>query len=84
MARKKIREYDSKRLLKEHFKRISGQELPIKSAQVCILITGLLLNLTSVLVCTLLLYLNQYFSLHESNLNYDIRLFINIDSFLKY
>jgi len=34
MARKKIREYDSKRLLKEHFKRISGQELPIKSAQV--------------------------------------------------
>ncbi|CAJ2659068.1 unnamed protein product [Trifolium pratense] len=34
MARKKIREYDSKRLLKEHFKRISGQELPLKSAQV--------------------------------------------------
>ncbi|KAF3431236.1 hypothetical protein FNV43_RR25966 [Rhamnella rubrinervis] len=34
MARKKIREYDSKRLLKEHFKRISGYELPIKSAQV--------------------------------------------------
>ncbi|XP_061366695.1 ATP-citrate synthase alpha chain protein 2-like [Gastrolobium bilobum] len=34
MARKKIREYDSKRLLKEHFKRISGQELRIKSAQV--------------------------------------------------
>ncbi|XP_058727696.1 ATP-citrate synthase alpha chain protein 1-like [Vicia villosa] len=34
MARKKIREYDSKRLLKEHFKRISGKELPIKSAQV--------------------------------------------------
>ncbi|GAU33285.1 hypothetical protein TSUD_279590 [Trifolium subterraneum] len=34
MARKKIREYDSKRLLKEHFKRISGQELPIKSAQI--------------------------------------------------
>ncbi|XP_057458507.1 ATP-citrate synthase alpha chain protein 2-like [Lotus japonicus] len=34
MARKKIREYDSKRLLKEHFKRLSGQELPIKSAQV--------------------------------------------------
>lgn len=34
MARKKIREYDSKRLLKEHFKRISGQDLPIKSAQV--------------------------------------------------
>ncbi|KAK7323960.1 hypothetical protein VNO77_27464 [Canavalia gladiata] len=34
MARKKIREYDSKRLLKEHFKRLSGQELPIKSAQI--------------------------------------------------
>ncbi|KAL9226346.1 hypothetical protein vseg_002170 [Gypsophila vaccaria] len=34
MARKKIREYDSKRLLKEHFKRISGFELPIRSAQV--------------------------------------------------
>lgn len=35
MARKKIREYDSKRLVKEHFKRISGTELAIKSAQVC-------------------------------------------------
>ncbi|TXG69435.1 hypothetical protein EZV62_004370 [Acer yangbiense] len=34
MARKKIREYDSKRLLKEHFKRLCGHELPIKSAQV--------------------------------------------------
>ncbi|KAK1567791.1 hypothetical protein Q3G72_016665 [Acer saccharum] len=34
MARKKIREYDSKRLLKEHFKRLCGRELPIKSAQV--------------------------------------------------
>ncbi|KAK9276206.1 hypothetical protein L1049_005737 [Liquidambar formosana] len=34
MARKKIREYDSKRLLKENFKRLSGAELPIKSAQV--------------------------------------------------
>ncbi|KAL0295864.1 UNVERIFIED_CONTAM: ATP-citrate synthase alpha chain protein 2 [Sesamum calycinum] len=34
MARKKIREYDSKRLLKEHFKRLSGSELEIKSAQV--------------------------------------------------
>ncbi|CAN0923969.1 ATP-citrate synthase alpha chain protein 1 [Linum grandiflorum] len=34
MARKKIREYDSKRLLKEHFKRLSGSDLPIKSAQV--------------------------------------------------
>lgn len=34
MARKKIREYDSKRLLKENFKRLSGSDLPIKSAQV--------------------------------------------------
>jgi len=34
MARKKIREYDSKRLLKEHFKRLAGRELPLKSAQV--------------------------------------------------
>ncbi|KAK1408692.1 hypothetical protein QVD17_40682 [Tagetes erecta] len=34
MARKKIREYDSKRLVKQHFKRISGSDLPIKSAQV--------------------------------------------------
>lgn len=34
MARKKIREYDSKRLLKEHFRRIAGRELPIQSAQV--------------------------------------------------
>ncbi|KAL9390300.1 hypothetical protein Peur_018905 [Populus x canadensis] len=34
MARKKIREYDSKRLLREHFKRFSGRDLPIKSAQV--------------------------------------------------
>ncbi|OWM89659.1 ATP-citrate synthase alpha chain protein 1 [Punica granatum] len=34
MARKKIREYDSKRLLKEHFKRLAGYELPIKSAQI--------------------------------------------------
>ncbi|KAF6164069.1 hypothetical protein GIB67_017653 [Kingdonia uniflora] len=34
MARKKIREYDSKRLLKEHFKRIAGMDLSIKSVQV--------------------------------------------------
>jgi ATP citrate (pro-S)-lyase len=34
MARKKIREYDSKRLVKEHFKRLSGQELPIRSVQI--------------------------------------------------
>ncbi|GJR52801.1 ATP-citrate synthase alpha chain protein 1-like protein [Tanacetum coccineum] len=36
MARKKIREYDSKRLVKEHFNRISGSDLPIKSAQVTV------------------------------------------------
>ncbi|KMT07221.1 hypothetical protein BVRB_6g148560 [Beta vulgaris subsp. vulgaris] len=34
MARKKIREYDSKRLMKEHYKRIAGSQLPIKSAQI--------------------------------------------------
>ncbi|KAJ0847375.1 putative ATP citrate synthase [Helianthus annuus] len=34
MARKKIREYDSKRLVKEHFKRIFGSDLAIKSAQI--------------------------------------------------
>ncbi|CAM8883366.1 unnamed protein product [Rhodiola kirilowii] len=34
MARKKIREYDSKRLLKEHLKRLAGFELEIRSAQV--------------------------------------------------
>jgi ATP citrate (pro-S)-lyase len=34
MARKKIREYDSKRLLKEHLKRLSGVDLQICSAQV--------------------------------------------------
>ncbi|KAF3334527.1 ATP-citrate synthase alpha chain protein 2 [Carex littledalei] len=34
MARKKIREYDSKRLLKEHLKRICGIDLQILSAQV--------------------------------------------------
>ncbi|XP_042456361.1 ATP-citrate synthase alpha chain protein 2-like [Zingiber officinale] len=34
MARKKIREYDSKRLLKEHLKRHAGIDLRIRSAQV--------------------------------------------------
>ncbi|MCO5610543.1 hypothetical protein L7F22_064782 [Adiantum nelumboides] len=34
MARKKIREYDSKRILKEHLKRLAGIPLDIKSAQV--------------------------------------------------
>eukprot|EP00252_Welwitschia_mirabilis_P013184 TRINITY_DN29103_c0_g1_i1.p1 TRINITY_DN29103_c0_g1~~TRINITY_DN29103_c0_g1_i1.p1 ORF type:complete len:424 (+),score=116.37 TRINITY_DN29103_c0_g1_i1:461-1732(+) len=34
MARKKIREYDAKRLLKEHLKRLAGTQLDIKSAQV--------------------------------------------------
>ncbi|XP_073035765.1 ATP-citrate synthase alpha chain protein 1-like [Primulina eburnea] len=34
MARKKIREYVSKRLLKENFKRISGSELAMKCVQI--------------------------------------------------
>lgn len=34
MARKKIREYDSKRLLKEHLKRLANIDLQIRSAQV--------------------------------------------------
>ncbi|KAA3466485.1 ATP-citrate synthase alpha chain protein 1-like [Gossypium australe] len=33
-ARNKIREYDSKRLLKQHFKRFFAYDLPTKSAQV--------------------------------------------------
>lgn len=36
MARKKIREYDSKRLLKEHLKRLAGLDLQICSAQVIV------------------------------------------------
>jgi len=35
MARKKIREYDSKRLLKEHIKRLANIQLTINSVQVC-------------------------------------------------
>ncbi|CAI5458737.1 unnamed protein product [Closterium sp. Yama58-4] len=34
MARKKIREYDSKRLLKEHLKRLAGIDLTINSVQI--------------------------------------------------
>nr|CAD1838362.1 unnamed protein product [Ananas comosus var. bracteatus] len=34
MARKKIREYDSKRLLKQHLQRLFGIHLPIRSAQI--------------------------------------------------
>lgn len=34
MARKKIREYDSKRLLKAHIARLAGLKLPINVAQV--------------------------------------------------
>ena len=34
MARKKIREYDSKRLLKEHLKRLANINLQIRSAKV--------------------------------------------------
>ena len=44
MARKKIREYDSKRLLKEHLKRLAGIEMDIKSAQVCLVIFKLILS----------------------------------------
>lgn len=47
MARKKIREYDSKRLLKEHFKRLSGKDLPIKSAQV----STLIMTLATINIC---------------------------------
>ncbi len=36
MARNKNREYDSKRILKEHLKRIAGISLGMKSAQVCL------------------------------------------------
>lgn len=34
MARKKIREYDAKRLLRTHIARLAGLELPINVAQV--------------------------------------------------
>ena len=34
MARKKIREYDSKRLLKAHMLRLKGLKLPLNVAQV--------------------------------------------------
>jgi ATP citrate (pro-S)-lyase len=34
MARKKIREYDSKRILKEHLQKLAQISLAIKSAQV--------------------------------------------------
>ena len=34
MARKKIREYDSKRLLKEHIKRLYGLDLPLNVVHV--------------------------------------------------
>ena len=40
MARKKIREYDSKRLLKAHIKRLKGVELPLNVAQVLIMPGG--------------------------------------------
>jgi ATP citrate (pro-S)-lyase len=35
MARKKVREYDAKRLVKAHMQRLCGVELPIHVAQVC-------------------------------------------------
>lgn len=34
MSRKKIREHDSKRLLREHIKRLAGLDLPLKTVQV--------------------------------------------------
>lgn len=34
MARKKIREHDAKRLLKQHFQRLAGVQLPIQCVQV--------------------------------------------------
>ena len=34
MARKKIREVDSKKLLKAHIKRLAGIDLPLNAAQV--------------------------------------------------
>ena len=34
MARKKIREFDSKRLIKAHIKRLAGIDLPLNVAQV--------------------------------------------------
>jgi len=50
MARKKIREYHSKRLLKEHLKRLASIDLQILSAQVSI---HQLFNM-SVLFCSVL------------------------------
>ena len=47
MARKKIREYDSKRLLKEHIKRLAGLDLPLKAAQVSTACIVPRLNLSS-------------------------------------
>lgn len=41
MARKKIREYDSKRILKEHLKKLAGIDIAIKSAQVLFLVVKL-------------------------------------------
>lgn len=40
MARKKIREYDSKRLLKTHIQRLKGLNLPLNVAQVMRVLLG--------------------------------------------
>ena len=40
MARKKIREYDSKRLLKTHISRLKGLNLPLNVAQVKSVLLG--------------------------------------------
>ena len=52
LARKKIREYDSKRLLKEHYKRLTGTELGIKSAQVSSI------SLTLILIASQICFMN--------------------------
>ena len=44
MARKKIREYDSKRLLKAHILRLGGLDLPLNVAQVNSLCSGAIQN----------------------------------------
>jgi hypothetical protein len=36
MARKKVREYDAKRMLKASLARLTGLDLPLKAVQVCV------------------------------------------------
>ena len=63
MARKKIREYDSKRLLKEHYKRLTGTELGIKSAQVSSI------SLTLILIALQICFMNPNVGPFCSHLN---------------